>query len=151
MEIVDHPKYLIYPDGRVWSNKSNRFMKGSKKSTGYRHVYLDDKKSINVHRLVAIHYIPNPDNKPCVDHINRERDDNRIENLRWATSSENSQNQSLHKDNKSGYKNIYYDRTIIRWVFQKMINGRKTQKTFHTLHDTLVFKLAFIILNPVRF
>ena len=45
-----------------------------------------------VHRLIAIAFIPNPQNKPYIDHINTIRNDNRIENLRWATREENDHN-----------------------------------------------------------
>lgn len=62
---------------------------------GYVYVALlkDGKhKTCLVHRLVALAFIPNPDGKPCIDHINTIRNDNRVENLRWCTISENMRN-----------------------------------------------------------
>ena len=95
MEINGYNNYFIYPDGRVSSKRfPNKFLKGGK-AHGYPHVDVSKdgvKKTFQIHRLVATHYIPNPDNLPQVDHINRIRSDNRIENLRWVTRSENQQN-----------------------------------------------------------
>mgnify|MGYP003657210545 FL=1 len=117
MEIQDFNDYLIYPDGRVFSKKSNIFLK-SGDVHGYRAVGIwnnEGKKQLYVHRLVAIHYIPNPENKPEVDHANRIRDDNRVENLRWATISENEFNKGILRSNKSGFKWISHTSKSMRF------------------------------------
>ena len=89
---------------------------GSTFSNGYKVVTISYKR-YSVHRLVAQTFIPNPENKPAVDHINRIRDDNRVENLRWATSKENNNNSIavLNRtdygvrfcDNPNEYKRLY--------------------------------------------
>ena len=69
---------------------------------GYSQVFLrgDDGKSklVYVHRLVAKAHIPNPENKPCINHKNGIKSDNRISNLEWVTYSENE----LHSYRKLG-------------------------------------------------
>lgn len=95
--IKDYDKYFISDLGRVRSMKYNepRYLKPGTNGYGYSFVCLCKKgkmKSIKIHRLVAMHFIPNINNKRCVDHINRNRKDNRVYNLRWATNSENQLN-----------------------------------------------------------
>ena len=69
-------------------------------TSGYELVTLcknNNQKHFQVHRLVAMAFIPNINNKPQVDHINRVRTDNRVENLRWVTVSENGCNMCLNQ------------------------------------------------------
>ena len=151
MEINGYENYLIYNDGRVYNKKRNRFLKPGINRDGYKQVILYNEETIKshtIHRLVAKHYIPNPENKPCVDHINRITTDNRIENLRWATVSENAQNRSFNKDNTSGHKYISYSKRDKYWIFQKIINKKIIRKEFKSKIDAMCYK--FIIMLKIK-
>ena len=106
MEINNYQDYLIYRDGRVFNKRYNRFLKPCKNTHGYLRVDLcknGKHKNFLNHRLVAIHYIDNPENKPCVDHIDGNKTNNNISNLRWVTKIENENAfQPLKKTNTSG-------------------------------------------------
>lgn len=73
--------------------------------TGYKIFRIQNqngRKEVRIHRLVASTFIPNPENKPQVDHINGNTLDNRVSNLKWVTNFENSRNP-----NTSRCKTIY--------------------------------------------
>ena len=97
-------KYLVSEDGEIYSVKHKRFLKGGHSQSGYRHYQLvtPENKVVCVrgHRAVAMTYIPNPDNLPEIDHINRCRTDNRVSNLRWCTRKGNEEN-SITRARKS--------------------------------------------------
>lgn len=84
--------YKVSNLGRVKSLfYNNKVLKGNN-SVGYLSVALYKNKerfSVKVHRLVAQAFISNPENKCCVNHINGNREDNRVENLEWVTNLEN--------------------------------------------------------------
>lgn len=99
LDFKGFPAYSITKDGRVFSSKCNRFLKGWINDSGYQSVGLynsHEPKMYNfmVHRLVAEAFIPNPENKEQVNHIDGNKTSNSIENLEWATASENSNHAS---------------------------------------------------------
>lgn len=94
VDIKGFEDYQITDDGKVWTKKQNKYLKPSI-NKGYWFVILrKDGKSYSrlIHRLIAEAFIPNPDNKPCIDHKNGKRQDNSLENLRWCTYDENNNN-----------------------------------------------------------
>lgn len=97
MEVKDiegFEDYQISDDGRVWSKKRNKWMK-FKNVKGYYYIGLNkhsQKTYFKIHRLVAMAFIQNPDNKPCVGHKDCNPLNNKVENLYWCTYIENNNN-----------------------------------------------------------
>ena len=104
--------YMVSNKGRVKSlgngegnNSKERLLSLTMDDRGYRVVGLYKngvKTRCKVHRLVSEAFIPNPEDKPCIDHINTIRDDNRVRNLRWVTYKENMQNEITKKRKEVG-------------------------------------------------
>lgn len=92
-QIPGYPHYKASDDGRIWSEYSQKFLTPSPQfNTGYVSVELFERgkrKRVSVHRLVAMTFIPNPNNHPVVNHKNEVRDDNRASNLEWCTQKYN--------------------------------------------------------------
>ena len=117
--LEDYPHIFINKNGIIYNNNIKREYIYSEKS-GYKKVNID-KKQKHVHRLVALAYIPNPENKPCVMHKDGDKLNNNIDNLEWSTNSEIRQNS------------INNGRCLVKGVTQYSLDGDVIKK-FKTLN-----------------
>lgn len=90
--------YEVSTTGKVRNIQTGRELKGTIDQDGYKRVGIKDANGFRtkkgIHRLVADAFIDNPEGKPTVDHISQDKLDNSVENLRWATLSEQAHNRS---------------------------------------------------------
>lgn len=127
-QIDDYETYLVSTLGNVKNNKTGRILKGSVNSGGYLVVGLcknGEGKTHKIHRLVASAFIPNPEDKPCVDHIFNNITDNRVVVLRWCTNEENSRNKQIASNNTSGFKGVSWRKDNQKWCAQITIDDIK--------------------------
>lgn len=146
--------YQVSSLGRVCNTKSKRVLRHkitNRKDggSGYHivNLYINKKKvSASVHRLVAKAFIPNPENKPQIDHINCKRGDNAVENLRWATAKENS-NNPLTLEKKQRERNPFWGRKHTEEAKQIMSQTHKGKKLSKEQIENLKEVNSYIVLQ----
>ena len=121
--------YQVSNLGRVKSyfkNNEGKILKPCIHTQGYEMVnlYGDIKKMGFIHRLVAKAFIPNPENKPIVDHIDNNGFNNIISNLRWATNQENMRNMKCCRNSKSGVRGVYFETSQMKWRAFMMVDKK---------------------------
>lgn len=131
VKVLSHVVY--YKDGRVRHNKEN--IKALTRKDGYLMVRLHNKQGskgtlVKVHRLIAQAFIPNPQNKPFIDHINTIRDDNRIENLRWVTPHENNMNEISRKRQRETRIKLLEEHPELRGKLAEIARNRYKDENF---------------------
>jgi len=128
------PEYMISSFGKV-KRKRDGFFPKITFDKGYYRVNLN-RKLYYLHRLLAQAFIPNPENKPEVDHIDGNPQNNCLSNLRWCTHAENMRNRKKHRNNTSDYTGVYFDKAAGKWKAYISIDGKKKHLGyFHTKEE----------------
>ena len=129
LPIDGYDNYLVSNFGNVKNSKTNMIMKQYNHNKGYKLINLKNNgkwKSFTVHRLVGNAFLENPDEKPMIDHIDENKANNNVKNLRWATSKDNHYNQGKYKNNTSGFKGVTFNKKDNKYISRIIINGKRT-------------------------
>lgn len=130
--------YQVSNLGRI-KGKTNKILSCASDKDGYLYFNAYNgssktRKTLKVHRCVGLAFLENPNNKPTIDHINRNRSDNRCENLRWASREEQSRN-TKDPENQTGQKYIRFNHGSYYCYYDKNNTIR-----FDTLEEAIEYR-----------
>ena len=149
VELNGFPDYFVSTSGNVYSDKFNKFkiMKpyptGTKTNKYYSVTLMRDGYKIRkkVHKLVSDTFMSNTDELPMIDHIDRNKLNNNVDNLRWSSASDNQRNCKIARNNISGVTGVCYDKSRHGYVaFYYDIFGRRRNKRFREKSDAINYR-----------
>jgi len=131
--VASYDRIVEYYGGRM-AHRKGKILKERYDRYGYKRVELGKNgknKTFSIHRLVALTFIPNLENKPQVNHINGVKDDNHVENLEWSTSKENInhayKNKLMHA--VKGEQHYKYGKEALPQIKEALLNAAKQKKS----------------------
>ena len=147
--------YDVYEDGRIWSNKSNIFLKQNLNGDGgYMMVCLwmnNKRTAYTVHRLLGMLFLPNFNNLPEIDHKDRNRLNNSLFNLKWENRSNQNYNQKIRSTNTSGVKGVSYNKKVCRWRGSMNINKKRIYREFDTKEEAILYRKELEVLSKLPY
>lgn len=118
--INDYPNYSISSLGNVKNNATGRILKPHiSRYCGIKLSKNSETEYCSIHRLVGIHFLPNWNNYQEIDHVDRDKTNNKVFNLRWIDRSGNCKNRGKRKECSSIYKGVSFVKTKNKWLAQK--------------------------------
>lgn len=113
-KVANHEMYAIFEDGTAHSGKLDVWLGSRTNPNGYQIVTMDGKQ-LSVHRLVALHFIPNPYNHPQVNHKDGDKANNHVSNLEWCSAEFNAQH-ALATGLRKGFVHVDTRREMLQRV-----------------------------------
>lgn len=137
------PRVIQYPTHQ--QTHKGKFLKGVPNSKGYLRVILPGKRYF-IHRLVAEHFIPNPENLPQVNHNDGNKENNKVDNLEWVNNSKNQKHGrelGIIKNSFGEGNHSKLTEVEVRWILNNYEKGSKTlgrkalARKFNVSHQTI--------------
>ena len=129
-QIANHELYTLYENGEIHSGISDYTLNPRINSNGYAVVKLNGEQLL-VHRLVALHFLPNPYGHPQVNHKDGNKTNNHVSNLEWCSAEQNI-NHSLKTGLRKGFIHVDVKRALLK----RVLNGETALEVSKELTST---------------
>jgi len=150
-QIEGHTNYEVSTEGQVQNIETNLILKPRLNKYGYYRVNIYENKTMKeglIHKLVANAFIPKTEDKLQVDHIDRNRLNNNVSNLRWASNYENTHNRGYYSRLKIELHHIVILPSGSYTVRIIHLGKCVCYKTFKTKEEAILYRDEFMANNP---